>query len=55
MASGDRRAALNLLEDAVEARERAEQLYLELLASEKRFARLAGQAAEPGAQKRKPE
>jgi signal transduction histidine kinase/DNA-binding response OmpR family regulator len=50
-----RRAALNLLEDAVEARERAEQLYRELLASEKRFAQIAGQRpAASGAQKRKP-
>jgi signal transduction histidine kinase/DNA-binding response OmpR family regulator len=50
-----RRAALNLLEDAVEARERAEQLYRELLASEKRFAQIAGQRpVASGAQKRKP-
>lgn len=32
-----RRAALNLLEDTVESRERAEQLYQELLASERRL------------------
>ena len=40
-----RRAALNVLEDAVEARERAELLYRELRASEKRLNEITGQAA----------
>ena len=39
-----RRAALNVLEDAVEARERAELLYRELRASEKRLNEITGQA-----------